>query len=51
MSDTVLEPHAKEPLDTDVPDGELAKRLAATWGTADGRPGRSLGGLPPPPSV
>ncbi|RVG00150.1 cytochrome ubiquinol oxidase subunit I, partial [Sinorhizobium meliloti] len=36
MSATVLEPHAKEPLDTDVPDGELAKRLAATWGTADG---------------
>ncbi|MDE3761526.1 cytochrome c oxidase subunit I [Sinorhizobium meliloti] len=36
MSETVLEPHAKEPLDTDVPDGELAKRLAATWGTADG---------------
>lgn len=36
MSETVLEPHAKEPLDTGVPDGELAKRLAATWGTAGG---------------
>lgn len=36
MSETVLEPHAKEPLDTDVPDGELAKRLAATWGTGGG---------------
>jgi cytochrome c oxidase subunit 1 len=36
MSQTVLEPHAEEPLDTDVPDGELARRLATTWGTAGG---------------
>ncbi|AUX78613.1 cytochrome c oxidase subunit I [Sinorhizobium fredii] len=36
MSETVLRSPSKEALDTDVKDGELPARLAATWGTAAG---------------
>lgn len=36
MTETVIKPQTKEALDSDVPEGELPKRLAATWGTESG---------------